>query len=94
VDDAQLDAGLGKHRADRIGKTGQLLNDPVLPQNFFLGHAVKIDLLQQMIPLIFLFLLTLGHVCSFGISTTDWPITQTLRQPRFILIAFLKILLC
>jgi hypothetical protein len=51
--------------------SGQLLNNPVLSQNFFLSHAAKIDLLQQPIPLIFLFFLSLGHVCSFGISTTD-----------------------
>ncbi|MDR2073135.1 MAG: hypothetical protein LBP60_06860, partial [Spirochaetaceae bacterium] len=48
-------------------------------QNLILGHAVEVDLLQQPIPLI---LLSLGHVCSFAISTTDWLITQTLGQAR------------
>jgi hypothetical protein len=38
---------------------------------------MEVDLLQQPIPLI---LLSLGHVCSFGSSTTVWPITQLLGQ--------------
>ncbi|MDR2759425.1 MAG: hypothetical protein LBB78_08590, partial [Spirochaetaceae bacterium] len=45
-------------------------------------QPMEVYLIQQPVPLILLFLLSLGHVCSFGISTTDWPITQTLGQAR------------
>jgi hypothetical protein len=43
--------------------------------------------------LVLLFLLSLGHVCSFGISTTDWPITQTLGQAQFI-VTFFMVIFC
>jgi hypothetical protein len=41
---------------------------------------MEVNLIQQPVPLILLLLLSLGHVCSFGSSTTVWPITQTLGQ--------------
>jgi hypothetical protein len=45
-----------------------------------MGQPLEVDLIQYPIPLVFLFSLSPGHVCSFGISTTNWPITQTLGQ--------------